>query len=244
MDDQSDLARKEFLSAKWTNLILVSYEVDPALLKPFLPGNTEIDFFEGKAYVSLVAFQFRQTRIYHVPIPFHINFPEVNLRFYAKANGKRGAIFLRELVPLRLVSSVARSVYNEPYYYCPMSEEATETPTTIAGKYSLEKNGQSSFVRVLARNEPFTPTPGSLEHFLKEHCRGYGQTKNGETLVYNVAHQVWRVFPILEFEQNIRYGDLYGTEWKFLEHSKPANVAFAEGSKVQVFNPKKLSAIR
>jgi len=234
---------KEFLSAKWTDLILVSYEVDPEILKPFLPEDAEIDFFEGKAYMSLVAFQFKQTRVYKFPIPFHINFPEVNLRFYAKVNGKRGAIFLRELVPLRLVSLVARMVYNEPYYYCEMSGEITESPSTISGKYSLKNHGQTSFVRVLAKNEPFTPPATSLEHFLKEHCRGYGRTKTGETLVYNVAHQVWRVFPIIEFEQNIHYGELYGVKWKFLEDARPANVAFAEGSKVHVFNPKQLLSL-
>ena len=52
-----------FLTAKWNNLIMLNYEVDPDILKPHLPPFTELDLWEGKALVSMVGFLFRDTRV-------------------------------------------------------------------------------------------------------------------------------------------------------------------------------------
>jgi uncharacterized protein YqjF (DUF2071 family) len=46
---------------------------------------------------------FTNVRVLGVPVPFHRNFEEVNLRFYVRHydNGewKRGVVFIKELVP-------------------------------------------------------------------------------------------------------------------------------------------------
>jgi uncharacterized protein YqjF (DUF2071 family) len=76
---------KVFLRAAWNNLVMANYEVAPSLLKPYLPKGTELDLFEGKCYVSLVAFMFNNTKVLGMKIPYHVNFEEVNLRFYVTA---------------------------------------------------------------------------------------------------------------------------------------------------------------
>ena len=73
-----------FLTAEWNNLILANYIVPPEILLPYLPPGTELDFYKGNTYVSLIGFMFEQTRIKGFAIPFHINFEEVNLRFLCK----------------------------------------------------------------------------------------------------------------------------------------------------------------
>ena len=37
---------------------MLSYEVDPDLVRPLAPAGTEIDFFQGRTYLSLVGFMF------------------------------------------------------------------------------------------------------------------------------------------------------------------------------------------
>ena len=76
----------KFLTATWKNLIMANYIVDPAVLIPYLPNKTELDLFNGNAYVSLVGFMFLNTRVLGIKIPLHVNFPEVNLRFYVRYN--------------------------------------------------------------------------------------------------------------------------------------------------------------
>ena len=70
-----------FLKAKWQNLIMANYEIAPELLMPYLPKGVELDYFQGKTYVSLVGFLFKDTALFGIPIPLLGTFEEVNLRF-------------------------------------------------------------------------------------------------------------------------------------------------------------------
>jgi uncharacterized protein YqjF (DUF2071 family) len=116
--------RRPLLSAEWRNLALLNYEIDSAVLQPFLPAGTELDFREGKTYVSIVGFQFVNTRLFGLRIPGHADFEEVNLRFYvrrcAEEGWRRGVVFIRELAPRRAVALTARWLYNENYLCVPM----------------------------------------------------------------------------------------------------------------------------
>ena len=53
----------KFLSAEWRKLAIFNYEVSPSLLEPYLPMGTELDLFEGKCYVSMVGFLFKNTKL-------------------------------------------------------------------------------------------------------------------------------------------------------------------------------------
>jgi uncharacterized protein YqjF (DUF2071 family) len=57
-----------FLKAQWENIIMANYEIDPEILLPYLP--VELDLYKGKAYVSLVGFMFKKTRLFNVLIPY------------------------------------------------------------------------------------------------------------------------------------------------------------------------------
>jgi uncharacterized protein len=82
-----------FLTASWRKLLMANYEVSPEILQPYVPHGTELDFWKGKCYVSLVGFMFMDTKILGVSIPFHKDFEEVNLRFYVRRRvGKNGAV--------------------------------------------------------------------------------------------------------------------------------------------------------
>src|SRR6267378_614625 len=101
-----------FLTAGWHNLAMLNFAIDPEVLLPHVPAGTELDFWEGRTYVSVVGFQFLNTKVLGMPLPWHRHFEEVNLRFYVvrpTADGvHRGVVFLREIAPKRLVSWVAR----------------------------------------------------------------------------------------------------------------------------------------
>ena len=115
---------KTFLTAEWRKLIMANYVVPPSLLAPFVPKNTELDFWNGNCYVSLIGFMFQNTKLKGIRIPFHSNFEEVNLRFYVKHKKdnewKRGAVFIKEIVPKFMISLVANTLYGEHYQTLPM----------------------------------------------------------------------------------------------------------------------------
>ena len=103
-----------FLTAQWRHLVLINYEIAPEIVRPYVPRGTEIDSFDGRTYASLVGFLFLDTRLRGVPIPFHRNFEEVNLRLYVRRKGaegwRRGVVFVREIVPRLALAWVARTL--------------------------------------------------------------------------------------------------------------------------------------
>src|SRR5262245_15953929 len=105
----------KFLSAEWRKLIMANYEIDPGILKKYIPAGVELDAWQNKHYMSLVGFMFLNTKMLGVKIPFHINFPEVNLRFYVKYKSgdewKRGVVFINEFVPKAAITFVANKLF-------------------------------------------------------------------------------------------------------------------------------------
>jgi uncharacterized protein YqjF (DUF2071 family) len=110
---------KTFLTAKWQNLIMINYEIDPTYLAPYLPTGVDLDFYNDKTYISLVGFLFKDSCLFKIPIPIFGTFEEINLRFYVKRKigneFKRGVVFINETVPNKTVAWVANKLYKEHY---------------------------------------------------------------------------------------------------------------------------------
>lgn len=79
-----------FLTAEWRYLAMLNYEIDPPVLSALVPRDTEIESWQGKTFVSIVGFQFLNTRVMGMRIPFHQNFEEINLRFYVRRKAADG----------------------------------------------------------------------------------------------------------------------------------------------------------
>jgi len=229
------MSEKIFLTAKWLHLINITYKIDQNILKPHLPKRLELDTIDGNAFISLVAFDFVDTKVKGMKIPFHVNFPEINLRFYVKNKAQRGVVFIKEFVPKLMISFIANTIYNEPYKTAEMKSEVI-IKDNIGVKHILKINNKEYFIKLSAKNEPSTPRITSHEHFFKEHSFGYGTSNSGKTLLYRVGHPVWRVFPVIEYSHNFDFCKIYGSEFSFLNNEKPFNVLLAEGSEVKVYS--------
>ncbi len=232
---------KPFLTAEWRHLILLTYAVDPVMLEPHLPKGLELDLYKEKAFLSFVAFDFLKTRVKGIPIPFHINFPEVNLRFYVKRKDKgetirRGVVFIREFVPKFMIAWVAQKIYNEPYLSTKMKSSATILGDEKIIKHSLQFGGVEHSWKFACKTESHLPEEGSTEHFFKEHEWGFGTNHKGQLMVYRVEHPFWKIYPLSKrFELKVDFGVLYGDKWSFLNQQIPYNIMIAEGSPIKVF---------
>ena len=104
-----------FLSGAWRFLAMLNFRIDPAVVLPYVPAGTELETWQGDSLISVVGFRFENTRVLGVPLPFHRNFTEVNLRIYVTrrldAEVRRGVTFIREIVPRRAIAAVARLAY-------------------------------------------------------------------------------------------------------------------------------------
>jgi uncharacterized protein YqjF (DUF2071 family) len=227
--------KRPFLTAEWRNLFLATFAVPPSLLQELLPAGLELDTRGGDAFVSLVAFQFVHTRVFGVSWPGYRDFPELNLRFYVRQGGERGVVFVREIVALRLVAWMARMIYNEPYRVAPLTSHCQEDEHGRTMEYRLTWAGREQLLRVSGRKPAYLPEPASEEHFFKEHHWGFGRTRRGQALRYEVAHPPWQVFPIQAYHIEMDWGSVYGPQWKFLNKAMPRSTVFADGSAIEVY---------
>jgi uncharacterized protein YqjF (DUF2071 family) len=167
---------KTFLSARWENIIMANYAVDPDLLKPYLPNGVELDFYNNKTYVSLVGFMFKKTSLFKIPIPFLGTFEEVNLRFYVKrVEGntiKRGVVFINETVPFKMVAWLANKLYKEHYSVIPTKNSIVYADTNYSIKFEWKVNKKWNFISVTTAKEKAHMLAGRVEEFIFEHYYG------------------------------------------------------------------------
>jgi uncharacterized protein YqjF (DUF2071 family) len=227
-----------FLSARWENLIMANYAVDPDLLKPYLPQGVEIDFYHNKTYVSLVGFMFKRTSLFNIPIPFLGTFEEINLRFYVKrvegGNIKRGVVFINETVPYRLVAWLANKLYKEHYLAIPTKNSIISTGSAKNIKYEWKINKQWNHLYVTAAKEAGQMMPGSMEEFIFEHYFGYTKINRQLSQEYKVNHPRWQVNKVLNYSIDCDFESMYGKDFSFLNYQVPDSVIIAEGSPVTV----------
>lgn len=236
---------KGFLSAEWRALAMINYEIDPAILQPLVPRGTELDSWQGRTFVSEVGFLFLNTRLLGVPIPFHCNFEEINLRFYvrrkapdSKDGWRRGVVFVKEIVPRMAIATVAKVVYNENYVARRMwhGTDLNEMSFTKSGvvEYGWMERSGRNFLRVKATGKPEAPALASEEEFITEHYWGYAAQRDGGTVEYRVEHPSWRVWQVSEAEFDCDIPRVYGERFVDTLRAKPSSAFVAEGSPIIV----------
>jgi uncharacterized protein YqjF (DUF2071 family) len=234
---------RRFLSAAWRHLVMLNYEIDPLVLRPLVPKGTELDAWNGRHFVSVVGFLFLNTRVLGIPIPFHRNFEEVNLRFYVRRRAddgwRRGVVFVKEVAPRRAIVAVARWVYNENYIACPMASRVSLPDPDRGTSGSVEYHWTSGPRRYSVGAEfdgtPALPGPGSEEEFITEHYWGYGRRRDGSSLEYRVEHPRWRVWRTsrARFDGDVK--EFYGAQYDDALRQPPSSAFVADGSDVAVF---------
>ncbi len=220
---------------------MANYEVDPAALAPLVPAGIELDLHDGRCFVSLVAFMFLDTRVLGLSVPFHINFEEVNLRFYVKHKAgdelRRGVVFVKEIVPRSAIAWVARTFYGEPYEAWSMSN--SRTPGHVS--YTWQKRGLTNSITADVGENLGVPSAGSHGEFIIEHYWGYTKRGTARTDEYKVEHPKWELFSVDSAAIEVDFAATYGSGFGFLNAQEPYSVLLAKGSEISVFKGKMLS---
>ena len=233
-----------FLTAEWNNLAMINYVIDPKILEKYVPPGTELDFFEGKCYVSFIGFLFEKVKVLGLKIPFHTDFEEVNLRFYVRRfeNGawKRGAVFISEIVPKFAISFVANTFYNEHYETLAMKHflKVHEYSREFIYQWKVDNNWNA--IHVETHKNPIAIEVGSEAEFITEHYFGYNKVSEHETIEYQVSHPRWQQYEVIKNISTIDFEGVYGKEFAFIKEMQPTSVFLAIGSKISIEEKRKI----
>lgn len=229
---------KVFLKANWENIIMVNYEIAAEILFKFLPKGVSVDLYNGKAYISLVGFMFKNTKIFNVPTFKFGTFEEINLRFYVTRKvgneTRRGVVFINETVPYKTVAWLANTLYKEHYSVVPTKHSITRDSVNqkIKFEWLLQKKWNSIYVEnTLSSHEM---NHNSLEKFIYEHYYGYTKIDEQTTEEYRLHHPSWRIHEVVDYEIACDFKAMYGNAFSVLDDTKPTAVFIAEGSSVSI----------
>ncbi len=231
-----------FLSAGWRWLAMLNYQIDAEVLVPYVPAGTVLDTWHDKAYVSVVGFMFLRTKVLGIPVPWHRDFEELNLRLYVRRphpeGDRRGVAFIQEIVPRRAIAAVARTLYNEKYVALPMRHEIdlvdgrVQSGATI--RYDWRLDQRWNHVQVTTVGEPALAQSGSAEEFITEHYWGYAAQRDGGTVEYQVEHPRWKLWQVRDARLDCDAENLYGEQFGSVLSGAPDSALLAEGSEVIV----------
>ena len=232
-----------FLTAEWRDIVMLNYEVSPDILRGRVPRGTELDQFQGKTLVSVVGFRFLKTTVRGLPIPWHQDFEEVNLRFYVRSQRdpeRRGVVFVKEIVPHAAVTWVARTLYHENYHTHPMRRSASDASGDLLHSYAFDAGGRAHELRATTDGAPQALGAGSESEFIAEHYYGYCKRRDGATFEYRVDHPPWHVHAVRDAALDFDVAAVYGAEWSSALRGAPCSALVAIGSAVSVAAPVRL----
>lgn len=243
----------KFLKTHWKNLMMANYEVDKSFLKQFIPSGCELDLYKGKAFVSVVAFEFSKTCVCGIPMPFYRNFPEINLRFYVRrkiaGEWRRGVVFIKEIIPHRFPAWIARTVFRENFHVMPVRlslgkrlgkrlEKADDRISYQWGKGNVIAGKLHDYLKGWERD--------TEEEFIGDNFWAYKKVNDRKTLEFRVTHRAWKMCKLDEVKVEIDFEALYGVDFGAAVKKcggKPTSVFYVDGSQVEVTIPRKINKI-
>lgn len=216
-----------------------NYEVDPYILRPYLPFGTELESFNGKHYVSLVAFRYCQTKLLNIKVPFHTMFEEINLRFYVKREVKPGVwrsevAFTKLFFPKTALTLVAKHIYKENYETVKMRHEWREEGSNLITNYGLKNDRWHNF-ELLSDKEVTGVVSGSDDEFFSKHFWGTSQIDDKSSTLYKIEHPEWLVHPVKDSSITFDFGKVFGKDFAHLTNEEPNSVQLYDGSEVVVY---------
>jgi uncharacterized protein YqjF (DUF2071 family)/predicted DCC family thiol-disulfide oxidoreductase YuxK len=227
-----------FLIANWQNLIVINFEIDPQILKKYLPRGTELDYYQNKTFVSLVAFNFNRNKFLGIIPTFpRYNFEEINLRFYIKKDHKKAVAFIKEVVPSKIIANIANLIYQEPYVALPTSHKFKSTNDTKEFHYFFDNPEKEIYAKAIGNTKELSTN--TIEEFILEHYWGYTAQSDASTIEYQVSHPKWRYYEVTDYKVSEDIKKFYGAEFEEVLSKKPHSIFVAEGSKISVSFPKR-----
>jgi len=202
--DERATARKRLLSrrgeplfyANWDNAIFIHYESDPQELQRCIPYH--LDFYQGRAFVSLVAFTMRGMRprfggrigeLLLRPIATH-HF--LNVRTYVRHNGEPAIYFMREWLSSRMAAWLGPWSFGLPYRFGRIEYER-EHGDQRRGRVEADE-GSFDFCATFGANDLGICAPGSLDGFLLERYTAFTQFRKRRRF-FRIWHEPWQQVP-------------------------------------------------
>lgn len=217
-----------FLAA-WKQVLFIHFEVDAAVLSPAIPF--ELDLYQDRAYVSLVAFTMRDLRPRrggHIAAGmFKLVAAQrfLNVRTYVRHHGERGIYFITEWLSDWLSVQLGPWLYGLPYRFAKVDYRYTDEEGYAGMVEAANGDCFQCLTRAEAR-EPLVPCKnGSRDEFLLERYTAYTRTHSIRRR-FRIWHPPW---PQKRVRVSITSDTLLQKTWPWFREAQPIGANYSPG---------------
>ena len=178
------------IQQSWLNVLFAHYPLPLERVRARVPAQLEIDTFDGRAWVSVVAFRIDPFRTRGVPVA--MKFPELNLRTYVTVDGKPGVYFFSLDAASQTAVTGARALFRLNYYYAAINL-AGHGRTEFTSR-RLERPRADFHASYRVAGDPLSISSSSLDYWLVERYCLYA-TRGGPTFRVDIHHMPWVLQP-------------------------------------------------
>lgn len=182
---------------RWLDLLFAHWPLDPAVLRPLVPGALELDTWDGRAWIGVVPFRMEDVGLRGLPAPPILGaFPEVNVRTYVQHAGRPGVWFLSLDAASRPTVLGARTWFHLPYVFAEMSAEREGDAVEYRSRRADPDHPPAALD---LRYRPTGPVEwaaaGSFESWLTDRFRLFALDRAGSVLRTEIRHAPWPLQP-------------------------------------------------
>lgn len=182
---------------RWTDLLFAHWRMDPAVLRPLVPPDLDLDTFDGQAWLGIVPFRMEDVAPRGLPaVPRLSAFPELNVRTYVTHHGVAGVWFLSLDAASPLTVIGARRWFHLPYVHASMAAERDGDEVVY---HSQRRDRSVPAATFRAHYAPTGPVEiaaaGSLEAFLTARDRLFALDRSGRVIRSEIRHAPWPLQP-------------------------------------------------
>ena len=185
------------MEQSWHDLLFAHWPVAHDVIQRAVPDGLPVDTFEGKAWVSVAAFNLRGLRGRGLPtLPALSTFPELNLRTYVTIGGKPGVFFFSLDAGNRLAVAGARLLFHLNYFEALMSITRSADGFAFLSRRTDRRGKPADFTaRYRANGKGVRAAPGTLEYFLAERYCLYSVSGAKRIYRLDIHHKPWLLQP-------------------------------------------------
>ena len=178
------------IQQSWQNVLFAHFPLPLETVRAQVPAAFELDTYDGRAWVSAVAFRIDPFKTRGMPLS--MRFPELNLRTYVKVGGKPGVYFFSLDAASHAAVTGARALFRLNYFYAAI-EVKGHGRTEFTSK-RLERPRADFTASYRVAGDPLSISTESLDYWLVERYCLF-TARGGPAFRVDIHHMPWVLQP-------------------------------------------------
>lgn len=245
-DVGADRDFKPNFTARFSEMVLINFEVDAGLLKKIVPRGLEPDLYQGSGHVSLVAKTIRGLKCFGFPLSR--DFASVSLQLYVREPSDDGygygTFFLRHYVQRSVAAWMMSKLTNSDVLQMPMKMHNSNLPRNRPPdiEYQWKVRERWNDIRIRGRSRIKEVRKDSKIEFILRHADRYSVNEKG---VWRSKLQTpgWVIWDVAQAKFDCDVERLFGSEFVKPMSGQPASVFLSRGNEVGISKPELVEAV-